>query len=202
MSEDYIIHEHDVVIIGAGGAGLRAAIEASNSGVSVAMICKSMLGKAHTVMAEGGAAAASAAASAADQAQREQTTRRADEFRTVRMQTGVVKHASGSAHVEIGRTKVVCSVFGPRAVTGRAAYSDMGTINCDVKFAPFACAGGRRERGQGHDDARTRSPAVRRRRAPETRSVGRGGRGASPRRAPTRRPRARAPSSRAAPRAP
>lgn len=58
MSEDYIVHEHDVVIIGAGGAGLRAAIEASNSGVSVAMICKSMLGKAHTVMAEGGAAAA------------------------------------------------------------------------------------------------------------------------------------------------
>ena len=48
MSEDYIVHEHDVVIIGAGGAGLRAAIEASNSGVSVAMICKSMLGKAHT----------------------------------------------------------------------------------------------------------------------------------------------------------
>ena len=44
MSEDYIVHEHDVVIIGAGGAGLRAAIEASNSGVSVAMICKSMLG--------------------------------------------------------------------------------------------------------------------------------------------------------------
>ena len=58
MSEKYIVHEHDVVIIGAGGAGLRAAIEASKSGVSVAMICKSMLGKAHTVMAEGGAAAA------------------------------------------------------------------------------------------------------------------------------------------------
>ena len=51
-------HEHDVVIIGAGGAGLRAAIEASSRGVSVAMISKSMLGKAHTVMAEGGAAAA------------------------------------------------------------------------------------------------------------------------------------------------
>lgn len=51
-------HEHDVVIIGAGGAGLRAAIEASSSGANVAMICKSMLGKAHTVMAEGGAAAA------------------------------------------------------------------------------------------------------------------------------------------------
>ena len=55
---DVITHEHDVVIIGAGGAGLRAAIEASAAGVSVAMICKSMLGKAHTVMAEGGAAAA------------------------------------------------------------------------------------------------------------------------------------------------
>ena len=52
------MHEHDVVVIGAGGAGLRAAIEASAAGVSVAMICKSMLGKAHTVMAEGGAAAA------------------------------------------------------------------------------------------------------------------------------------------------
>ncbi len=58
MNEDYTVHEHDVVIIGAGGAGLRAAIEASQNGASVAMICKSMLGKAHTVMAEGGAAAA------------------------------------------------------------------------------------------------------------------------------------------------
>ena len=56
--EDVVMHEHDVVVIGAGGAGLRAAIEASAAGVSVAMICKSMLGKAHTVMAEGGAAAA------------------------------------------------------------------------------------------------------------------------------------------------
>jgi len=55
---DYSIHEYDVVIIGAGGAGLRAAIEASSSGATVAMISKSMLGKAHTVMAEGGAAAA------------------------------------------------------------------------------------------------------------------------------------------------
>ena len=44
MMENVITHEHDVVIIGAGGAGLRAAIEASSSGVSVAMICKSMLG--------------------------------------------------------------------------------------------------------------------------------------------------------------
>ncbi|MGH9340819.1 MAG: fumarate reductase/succinate dehydrogenase flavoprotein subunit [Acidobacteriota bacterium] len=54
----YQAHEHDVLIIGAGGAGLRAAIEASAAGVSVGVICKSLLGKAHTVMAEGGMAAA------------------------------------------------------------------------------------------------------------------------------------------------
>ena len=51
-------HEYDVVVIGAGGAGLRAAIEASRQGAKTAIICKSLLGKAHTVMAEGGAAAA------------------------------------------------------------------------------------------------------------------------------------------------
>jgi succinate dehydrogenase / fumarate reductase flavoprotein subunit len=50
--------EHDVLVIGAGGAGLRAAIEASASGARVGIVCKSLLGKAHTVMAEGGAAAA------------------------------------------------------------------------------------------------------------------------------------------------
>ena len=50
--------EHDVIVIGAGGAGLRAAIEAAAEGVSVGLICKSLLGKAHTVMAEGGMAAA------------------------------------------------------------------------------------------------------------------------------------------------
>jgi succinate dehydrogenase / fumarate reductase flavoprotein subunit len=52
------VHEHDVIVIGAGGAGLRAAIEASAAGCSVGLICKSLLGKAHTVMAEGGMAAA------------------------------------------------------------------------------------------------------------------------------------------------
>ena len=51
-------HRYDVLIIGAGGAGLRAAIEASAAGVSVGIVCKSLLGKAHTVMAEGGIAAA------------------------------------------------------------------------------------------------------------------------------------------------
>src|SRR5438046_4978132 len=55
---DYPVFEQDVIVIGAGGAGLRAAIEASAAGVSVGLICKSLLGKAHTVMAEGGMAAA------------------------------------------------------------------------------------------------------------------------------------------------
>jgi succinate dehydrogenase / fumarate reductase flavoprotein subunit len=54
---EYITHEHDVLIIGAGGAGLRAAVEASAAGAKVAVITKSLLGKAHTVMAEGGIAA-------------------------------------------------------------------------------------------------------------------------------------------------
>ncbi len=54
----YETHSYDVVIIGAGGAGLRAAVEASASGAKTAVVCKSLLGKAHTVMAEGGVAAA------------------------------------------------------------------------------------------------------------------------------------------------
>src|ERR1700751_4152337 len=55
---EYETFEHDVLVIGAGGAGLRAAIEASAAGVRVGLVCKSLLGKAHTVMAEGGIAAA------------------------------------------------------------------------------------------------------------------------------------------------
>ena len=55
---EYETHEHDVLVIGAGGAGLRAAIESSAQGADTALICKSLLGKAHTVMAEGGIAAA------------------------------------------------------------------------------------------------------------------------------------------------
>jgi len=55
---DYQTHVYDVLVIGAGGAGLRAAIEASGAGVCVGVISKSLLGKAHTVMAEGGIAAA------------------------------------------------------------------------------------------------------------------------------------------------
>jgi succinate dehydrogenase / fumarate reductase flavoprotein subunit len=55
---DYQSHDFDVVVIGAGGAGLRAAVEAKERGLRTALVCKSLLGKAHTVMAEGGAAAA------------------------------------------------------------------------------------------------------------------------------------------------
>src|SRR3954467_6313461 len=55
---EYQTSEYDVLVIGAGGAGLRAAIEAGANGARVGLICKSLLGKAHTVMAEGGAAAA------------------------------------------------------------------------------------------------------------------------------------------------
>src|SRR5687768_12856394 len=54
----YQSYYHDVLVIGSGGAGLRAAIEASAKGVSVGVVCRSLLGKAHTVMAEGGVAAA------------------------------------------------------------------------------------------------------------------------------------------------
>jgi succinate dehydrogenase / fumarate reductase flavoprotein subunit len=62
----YETHEHDVLIIGAGGAGLRAAIEGLSAGARVAVVSKSLLGKAHTVMAEGGIAAAMANVDKAD----------------------------------------------------------------------------------------------------------------------------------------
>ena len=55
---EYETHSYDVLVIGAGGAGLRAAIEAAGTGATVGLVCKSLLGKAHTVMAEGGIAAA------------------------------------------------------------------------------------------------------------------------------------------------
>ena len=66
MTPKYETHENDVLIIGAGGAGLRAAIEALAQGASVGVVCKSLLGKAHTVMAEGGIAAAMANVDQAD----------------------------------------------------------------------------------------------------------------------------------------
>jgi succinate dehydrogenase / fumarate reductase, flavoprotein subunit len=66
LSERFETHEHDVLVIGAGGAGLRAAIEALGQGASVGVVSKSLLGKAHTVMAEGGIAAAMANVDSAD----------------------------------------------------------------------------------------------------------------------------------------
>ncbi|HEX6648702.1 MAG TPA: FAD-binding protein [Pyrinomonadaceae bacterium] len=66
MNEKFETHQHDVLIIGAGGAGLRAAIEALGLGARVGVVCKSLLGKAHTVMAEGGIAAAMANVDTAD----------------------------------------------------------------------------------------------------------------------------------------
>src|SRR5947209_4852336 len=66
VNEKFETHEHDVLIIGAGGSGLRAAIEALTQGASVGVVCKSLLGKAHTVMAEGGIAASMANVDAAD----------------------------------------------------------------------------------------------------------------------------------------
>src|ERR1700677_1905317 len=63
---EYENHEYDVLVVGAGGAGLRAAIEASANGAKVGVVCKSLLGKAHTVMAEGGLAAAMANVDKAD----------------------------------------------------------------------------------------------------------------------------------------
>jgi succinate dehydrogenase / fumarate reductase flavoprotein subunit len=60
VTTEYETHEHDVLIIGAGGAGLRAALGALAQGARVGVVCKSLLGKAHTVMAEGGIAAAMA----------------------------------------------------------------------------------------------------------------------------------------------
>jgi len=66
VTASYETHEHDVLIIGAGGAGLRAAIEAIAQGARVGLVCKSLLGKAHTVMAEGGIAAAMANVDKAD----------------------------------------------------------------------------------------------------------------------------------------
>jgi succinate dehydrogenase / fumarate reductase flavoprotein subunit len=66
VTTKYETHEHDVLIIGAGGAGLRAALGAMAEGAKVGVVCKSLLGKAHTVMAEGGIAAAMANVDTAD----------------------------------------------------------------------------------------------------------------------------------------
>jgi len=66
VTTEYETHDHDVLIIGAGGAGLSAALGALAQGAKVGVVCKSLLGKAHTVMAEGGIAAAMANEDSAD----------------------------------------------------------------------------------------------------------------------------------------
>lgn len=76
-----------------------------------------------------------------------------DELRAAFLQLGVVSGAAGSAYVELGRTRVVCSAFGPRNDTrSRREFSNQGQLVCDVKFAPFADRVGRRERVQDADE--------------------------------------------------
>jgi len=68
------------------------------------------------------------------------------------MSTGAVSHASGSAYLECGRTKIICSIYGPRSTEkSKLGYSEKGAVQCDLKFAPFASEQ-RRERGQGEDE--------------------------------------------------
>lgn len=79
-----------------------------------------------------------------------------DELRPAFMKLGVVSGASGSAYVEFNRTRVVCSVYGPRNDTrSRREFSNEGQLVCDFKFAPFADPVGRRERGQVGASSRT-----------------------------------------------
>lgn len=98
---------------------------------------------------------ASAAADEASKALLEQGKRldgaraSSDELRRAFMRLGVVSGAAGSAYVEMGRTRVVCAVYGPRNDTrARREFSKEGQLVCDFKYAPFADPEGRRERGQ------------------------------------------------------
>lgn len=56
------------------------------------------------------------------------------------MKTGVVSQAKGSAYIEVGTTKVVCSVFDPREIPNKNDYSSQGELFCEFKYAPFSCA--------------------------------------------------------------
>lgn len=62
-------------------------------------------------------------------------------FRAITVvRTGIVSQAKGSAYVEMGKTKVVCSVFDPRETPGKSGYSVQGSLYCEFKFASFSCA--------------------------------------------------------------
>ncbi|GAB9471794.1 Exosome complex exonuclease mtr3-like protein [Globisporangium polare] len=83
----------------------------------------------------------------------DQVRKSSDELRQVFMKLGVVSGAAGSAYVEFNRTRVVCSVYGPRNDTrSRREFSNEGQLVCDFKYAPFADQVGRRERGQDADE--------------------------------------------------
>lgn len=85
----------------------------------------------------------------------DQVRKSSDELRAAFMKLGVVSGAAGSAYVEFNRTRVVCSVYGPRNDTrSRREFSNEGQLVCDVKYAPFADHVGRRERGQVPSDTR------------------------------------------------
>jgi ribonuclease PH len=83
----------------------------------------------------------------------DETRESSDEMRRPFMQLGAVSGAAGSAYVELGRTRVVCAVYGPRTDTrARREFSKDGQLVCDVKYAPFADKLTRRERGQDPDE--------------------------------------------------
>ena len=73
-------------------------------------------------------------------------------LRAVYMKPGVVSRAVGSAYFEANNTKIICSVYGPRPSQRRMEFSDEGTIQCDVKFAPFSRAGSRPTDGQSVEE--------------------------------------------------
>ncbi|XP_623498.2 exosome complex component MTR3 isoform X2 [Apis mellifera] len=62
-----------------------------------------------------------------------------NEMRKIFLKTGIVSQAKGSAYIELGNTKVVCSVFDPRELSNRNGYCSQGEIYCEFKFAPFSC---------------------------------------------------------------
>lgn len=60
-------------------------------------------------------------------------------IRPIYLKTGLINQANGSAYIETHRTKIACAVYGPRPVSKSTAYSELGKVNVDVKFAPFSC---------------------------------------------------------------
>lgn len=66
--------------------------------------------------------------------------RTVDEFRKIFMKCGIVQKARGSAYIELNRTKVICSVYGPRQSSVQSEFSETGTLHCEISFAPFAHA--------------------------------------------------------------